>query len=80
MNLTANPRVALLNDFAAFEEASWQLLEPIMLVEATAPSEFQGAVISMINKRSGIMLSQEGSAHWFTLYAEASKRRFRSNT
>uniref|UniRef100_A0A1B6G3A0 Elongation factor G, mitochondrial n=1 Tax=Cuerna arida TaxID=1464854 RepID=A0A1B6G3A0_9HEMI len=54
----------------AYEEGSWQILEPIMLVEASAPSEFQGSVISMISKRSGIMISQEGISDWFTLYAE----------
>lgn len=57
----------------AFEEGAWQVLEPVMLVEVSAPLEFQGAVISIINKRSGIMLSQEGSADWFNMYAEVSK-------
>lgn len=56
----------------AFEEGAWQVLEPVMLVEVSAPLEFQGAVISIINKRSGIMLSQEGSADWFNMYAEVS--------
>ncbi|KAG8325959.1 hypothetical protein J6590_054172 [Homalodisca vitripennis] len=59
-------------DQQTYEEGSWQILEPIMLVEASAPSEFQGAVIAMISKRNGIMISQEGISDWFTLYAEVS--------
>ncbi|XP_054282460.1 elongation factor G, mitochondrial [Macrosteles quadrilineatus] len=54
----------------AFEEATWQILEPIMMVEVNAPTEFQGSVISLINKRSGIMLDQEGVLDWFSIYAE----------
>jgi len=54
----------------AFQEATWQILEPIMMVEVSAPSEFQGSVISIINKRNGIMLDQDGSIDWFSIYAE----------
>lgn len=54
----------------AYEEAAWQVLEPIMEVEAVVPSEFQGAVMGQFNKRSGIISGSEGTADWVTIYAE----------
>lgn len=53
-----------------FENGGWQILEPIMLVEVTAPEEFQGAIIGQLNKRHGIITGTEGSEGWFTVYAE----------
>ncbi|KAK9869602.1 hypothetical protein WA026_003351 [Henosepilachna vigintioctopunctata] len=53
-----------------FENGSWQILEPIMLVEVNAPIEFQGAVLAQINKRHGIVTGTEGTDEWCTLYAE----------
>ncbi|XP_063245076.1 elongation factor G, mitochondrial [Bacillus rossius redtenbacheri] len=53
-----------------FENGSWQILEPVMSVEVTAPDEFQGAIIGSVNKRHGIVTGTEGSDGWFTLYAE----------
>lgn len=53
-----------------FENGSWQILEPIMSVEITAPDEFQGSVIGQINKRHGVITGTDGSEGWFTLYAE----------
>ncbi|KXJ76412.1 hypothetical protein RP20_CCG009705 [Aedes albopictus] len=55
---------------SVFENGSWQILEPIMLVEVTAPEEFQGTVIGQLNKRHGIITGTEGSEGWFTVYAE----------
>lgn len=37
----------------AFHNASPKLLEPIMKVDVTVPSEFQGTVIGNINRRKG---------------------------
>ena len=37
----------------AFQNASPKLLEPIMKVDVTVPSEFQGTVIGNINRRKG---------------------------
>ncbi|XP_030383668.1 elongation factor G, mitochondrial [Scaptodrosophila lebanonensis] len=53
-----------------FQEGSWQILEPIMLVEVTAPEEFQGAVMGQLSKRHGIITGTEGTEGWFTVYAE----------
>lgn len=54
----------------AYEEAAWQVLEPIMEVEAVVPSEFQGSVMGQFNKRSGIISGSEGTSDWVTIYAE----------
>ncbi|XP_050302802.1 elongation factor G, mitochondrial [Anthonomus grandis grandis] len=53
-----------------FRKGAWQILEPIMTVEVTAPDEFQGAVTAQLNKRHGIITGAEGIEGWFTLYAE----------
>ncbi|CAH1113725.1 unnamed protein product [Psylliodes chrysocephalus] len=53
-----------------FETGAWQILEPIMAVEVTAPDEFQGAVMAQLNKRQGIVTATEGTEGWFTVYAE----------
>ncbi|XP_035906916.1 elongation factor G, mitochondrial [Anopheles stephensi] len=55
---------------SVFENGSWQILEPIMMVEVTAPEEFQGTVIGQLNKRHGIITGTEGAEGWFTVYAE----------
>ncbi|XP_068236558.1 elongation factor G, mitochondrial [Palaemon carinicauda] len=54
----------------AYEDGSWIILEPIMSVEITAPEEFQGAVMSHLNKRSGIITGTDANEGWFSLYAE----------
>ncbi|KAJ8939672.1 hypothetical protein NQ318_016616 [Aromia moschata] len=53
-----------------FENGIWQMLEPIMAVEVTAPDEFQGAVITQLNKRHGIVTGTDGTEGWCTIYAE----------
>lgn len=53
-----------------FQNGVWQILEPIMAVEVTAPDEFQGAVIAQLNKRHGIVTGSEGTEGWCTIYAE----------
>ncbi|XP_013100626.1 elongation factor G, mitochondrial [Stomoxys calcitrans] len=53
-----------------FQNGGWQILEPIMMVEVTAPEEFQGAVMGQLSKRHGIITGTDGNEGWFTVYAE----------
>lgn len=58
--------------FAVFENADWQLLEPIMNVEIVVPAEFQGGIIGMVSRRSGIITSIEGTEFYGTVSADVS--------
>ncbi|KAL4537141.1 hypothetical protein Ndes2526B_g04948 [Nannochloris sp. 'desiccata'] len=42
-----------------YETASPTVLEPVMAVEVSVPSEFQGAVIGDVNRRKGIVMGSE---------------------
>lgn len=53
-----------------FEHGLWKVIEPIMLVEINAPLEYQGAVISQMSKRNGIINNTDAVEGWFTLSAE----------
>ncbi|GAB0093456.1 Elongation factor G, mitochondrial [Sergentomyia squamirostris] len=53
-----------------FENGAWQILEPIMSVEVTAPEEFQGSILAQLSKRHGIITGTDGNEGWFTTYAE----------
>ncbi len=50
------------------------IMEPIMLVQATAPGEYIGDVISSITQRNGIVLSMESKATADTVCAEVPLR------
>ncbi|KAL3898687.1 MAG: hypothetical protein SGCHY_002568 [Lobulomycetales sp.] len=43
----------------AFPKAKPQILEPIMRVSVSAPAEFQGTVIGLLNKRKGTITNSE---------------------
>lgn len=58
-----------------FEDGHWQILEPIMNVEATAPTEFQGAVLGGLNKRHAIITGQDSTENYFTISCEVHQPR-----
>ncbi|XP_054168865.1 elongation factor G, mitochondrial-like [Oppia nitens] len=53
-----------------YEMGKWQILEPIMNVEVSCPSEFQGDIIGHVSRRSGVLLSTDDNNNWFTINAE----------
>lgn len=46
------------------------LLEPIMRVEVSVPSEYQGDIISQISRRNGVLQSTDDIDNYFTANAE----------
>lgn len=53
-----------------FERGSWMVIEPVMKVEISAPSEFQGAVMAALQKRYGILQGSDSVAGWTSITAE----------
>ncbi|KAI9930961.1 hypothetical protein ASPWEDRAFT_47715 [Aspergillus wentii DTO 134E9] len=56
----------------AFMESNPSVLEPLMKTTVTAPSEFQGDVISLLNKRNATINDTETGVDEFTVYADCS--------
>ncbi|CCK72645.1 Mef1p KNAG_0L00220 [Huiozyma naganishii CBS 8797] len=54
----------------AFAKANPVILEPIMNVSVTSPNEFQGNVISLLNKLQAVIQDTENNHDEFTLKAE----------
>ena len=56
----------------AFAEGRPQVLEPLMKTTITAPNEFQGNIVGLLNKRNAIINDTEIGPEDFTLYADCS--------
>ena len=56
----------------AFVDAGPQVLEPLMKVTTTAPMEFQGNVVAILNKRNAVINDTDLGADEFTVYADCS--------
>uniref|UniRef100_A0A915C8U1 Elongation factor G, mitochondrial n=1 Tax=Parascaris univalens TaxID=6257 RepID=A0A915C8U1_PARUN len=55
----------------AFEKAKWMLLEPIMKVEVTVPSEFQGNVVTSLTQRNALITTTDVIEGYTTIICEA---------
>ena len=47
----------------AMQQAAATILEPVMSVEVSVPSEFQGAAVAQISQRKGVVNSMEGNEY-----------------
>lgn len=56
----------------AFKEGAPQVLEPLMKTTITAPNEFQGAVVGLLNKRNSVINDTEIGPEDFTISADCS--------
>ena len=57
---------------SAFMQANPVVLEPLMKTVVTAPNEFQGGVVGMMQKRNAVINDTEVGVDDFTVYAEVS--------
>ncbi|KAJ5708290.1 Elongation factor G [Penicillium malachiteum] len=56
----------------AFMDSNPSILEPLMKTVVTAPSEFQGDVIALLNKRGATINDTETGVDEFTIFADCS--------
>ena len=64
-------KIAALHAFRqACERASPVILEPLMRVEVTVPSEFQGAIVGAVNRRKGLIQSSDTQGDDVVIAAE----------
>lgn len=56
----------------AFNQGRPQVLEPLMKTTITAPTEFQGNIVGLLNKRNATINDTEIGPEDFTLYADCS--------
>ncbi|TKR72843.1 hypothetical protein L596_020237 [Steinernema carpocapsae] len=55
----------------SFEKAQWMLLEPIMQVEVTIPTEFQGNVVTSLTQRNAQITTTDSTEGYTTIICEA---------
>uniref|UniRef100_T1JNY2 Elongation factor G, mitochondrial n=1 Tax=Strigamia maritima TaxID=126957 RepID=T1JNY2_STRMM len=53
-----------------YERGNWHILQPIMLVEVTIPSEFHGTILGQLTKRHGVIMSSDSAEGWTSIFAE----------
>ena len=64
-------KIAALHAFRqACEKAAPVILEPLMRVEVTVPSEFQGAIVGAVNRRKGVIQSSDAQGDDVVINAE----------
>lgn len=56
----------------AFNQGRPQVLEPLMKTTITAPNEFQGNIVGLLNKRNALINDTDIGPEDFTLYADCS--------
>ena len=56
----------------AFAQGRPQVLEPLMKTTITAPNEFQGNIVGLLNKRNALISDTDIGPEDFTLYADCS--------
>ncbi|KAK0516801.1 hypothetical protein JMJ35_001404 [Cladonia borealis] len=56
----------------AFGQGRPQILEPLMKTTITAPTEFQGAIVGLLNKRNAVINDTDIGPEDFTVYADCS--------
>lgn len=56
----------------SFIQGAPQVLEPLMKTTITAPNEFQGSVVGLLNKRNAVINDTEIGPDDFTVYADCS--------
>lgn len=56
----------------AFKNSKPQVLEPMMKTVITAPVEFQGDIIALLNKRNAVINDTDTGVDEFTVYADCS--------
>ena len=56
----------------AFTAGKPQVLEPLMKTTITAPNEFQGNIVGLLNKRNAVINESDIGPEDFTLYADCS--------
>ena len=66
-------RIATMQAFRkAFSAGKPQILEPLMKTTITAPNEFQGNIVGLLNKRNSVISETDIGPDDFTLYADCS--------